>query len=151
MSPVPTTAPPERGDGGNMVSFRLDSAVFSLLKAAAKRRNTSISAFCRELVTAELHNRKEEGTADLYRVAFKTLEEVEVVKGALIQAVRVILHESYNAPIPLTIEEQALPPAEQQRRIKHPKRETNGSLFTKRVLDADDNKRLKALTVLNED
>ena len=151
MSPLASTELSKRADVGNMVSFRLDDTVFEQLKAAAKRRTTSVSAFCRELVTAELQNRKEEGTADVYRVAFKTLEEVEVIKGALIQAMRIIFHENYNAPVPLTDEEKALPKAEQDKRLNHPKRETNGDLFSKRVLYADDNKRTKALTVLNED
>ena len=148
MSPVSSTEPVKRPDVGSMVSFRVDAAVFEQLKAASKRRNTSVSAYCRDLVAAELHNRNEEGTADVYRVAFKTLEEIEVVKAALFQSMRILFHQDYNAPTPLTSEEQKLPPAEQEKRLNDPKRETTGTAFTRRVLHSDDNKRAKALEVL---
>jgi hypothetical protein len=138
----------EAPDAGSMVSFRVDAAVFEQLKAASKRRNTSVSAYCRDMVAAELHNRNEEGTGDIYRVAFKTLEEIEVVKAALFQSMIIIFQQNYNAPTPLTSEEQKLPPAEQEKRLNDPKRETTVTAFTRRVLHLDDNKHAKALEVL---
>ena len=148
MSLISSAKPVKRPDAGSMVSFRVGGALFEQLKAASKRRNTSVSAYCRDLVAAELQNRNEEGTADIYRVAFKTLEEIEVVKAALFHSMRILFHQDYNAPTPLTSEEKKLPPAEQERRLNDPKRETKGTVFTRRVLDSADNKRAKALEVL---
>jgi hypothetical protein len=133
-----------------MVSFRLEAAIFGQLKAAAKRRKLTVSAYCRDLVAAEVENKREEGTADVYRVAFTTLQEIQVVKSALIHALKVIFHESYNAPLPLSPAEERLPADEQERRFKDPKRTKAGDLFTERFLAADETKRAKALDRLQE-
>ena len=134
-----------------MVSFRIDSATMESLKAAARRRKTSLSAYCRNVVIAEIHGKREEGTADVYRVALKALEQIEVVRAALISSTKIIFHQNYNAPVPLSDEEQRLPVAEQEKRLRDPRRVKVSQLFTEKVLEADANKRANALERLKED
>ena len=134
-----------------MVSFRVDSATLERLKAAAKRRKASLSAYCRDVVIAEIQGKREEGTADVYRVALQALEEIEVVKAAVLHSIRIIFHQNYNAPVPLSEEEQKLPVGEQEKRLRDPRRVKVCQVFTDRVLEANANKRAKALERLKED
>jgi len=151
MSPISASRATGRAAAGAMVSFRVDPATLERLKLAAKRRKTSLSAYCRDVVLAEISARREEGTADIYRVALKALQEIEVVKAAVIQSMRTVFHQNYNAPAPLTDEEQQLPLAEQEKRMRDPRRQKVSQMFTAKVLEADDNKRAKALALLEED
>ena len=151
MGPVSASLAARRAAAEAMVSFRVDTETLERLKVAAKRRKASLSAYCRDVVLAEIGSRREQGTADIYRVALTALEEIEVVKAALIHSMRIVFHQNYNAPVPLSEEEQRLPLAEQEKRLRDPHRVRVSQIFTGRVVEADANKRAKALELLKED
>jgi predicted DNA-binding protein len=89
MGPRPTN--PKKAQ--RAIGFRVDKELYEEIATAARRKNTTPSDYCRELVSAHLRKpREEETTAGVYRVALETLEDVVSLKGSIFRVLLTLFH-----------------------------------------------------------
>lgn len=90
MSQTPSTSKKAQ----RAICFRVDEEQHKLIAAAAGRKNTSPSDYCRELAIAHVSKPHEEETiSGVYRVALATLEDVLATKAILFRTMMTLLYD----------------------------------------------------------
>ena len=94
MSQTPSTSKKAQ----RSICFRVDEEQHKLLAAAANRKNTTPSDYCRELSIAHVCKPHDEETiSGVYRVALATLEDLLATKAILFRTMMALLAEQRDA------------------------------------------------------